>query len=213
MRPSAGFLLRFFSLAAALFALWSFGGLGDAYGRAVIAAAGPLMRLTSGFSVSAVRPTDHGLDVELRRAPGTAPAGAVNEVLLPYQPRELFSGVVPFLALVGATTTLPWRRRLRAAGLGLAGLFAFHFGLMLVGPYMTGLPQAQLGQLWMRRINAMIDVFYGFYGLVGYAALPFLLWFLLTQRGAAITPDRPETPAAPGSPRRASPAGSSGRNR
>ena len=34
----------------------------------------------------------------------------------------------------------------------------------------------------MRRINRLIDVVYAFYGLVGYAALPFLLWWLLTQR-------------------------------
>ena len=101
---------------------------------------------------------------------------------MPFQPRELFSGVIPFLALVGASTMVPWRRRLRAAGIGLAALFVFHMGLIVLGPYMTGLPQAQLGLVWMRRINRMIDVFYGFYGLVGYAALPFLLWWVLTQR-------------------------------
>jgi len=205
VRPSGGFLLRFFSLAAVLFALWSFAGFGDGYARAVIAVANPLVRITSGFWVSEVRPTDRGLDVVIRRGE--------QEVVMPYQPRELFSGLVPFLALVGATTALPWRRQLRAAGLGVAALFVFHLGLMLMGPYMTGLPQAQLGQLWMRRINAVIDVFYGFYGLVGYAALPFLLWFLLTQRRAPdVNGDRPGTPAGPDSPRRASPAASSGRN-
>ncbi|MEO8601187.1 MAG: hypothetical protein ABI629_01285 [bacterium] len=194
MRLSAGFLLRFFSLAAALFALWSFAGCGDAYARAVIAVSNPLIRVTSGFRVSDVRSTDRGVDVVIRRDQ--------QEVVMPYQPRELFSGVVPFLALVGATTALPWRRRLRAAGLGLAALFAFHMGLMLMGPYMTGLPQAQLGQLWMRRINAAIDVFYGFYGLVGYAALPFLLWFVLTQRGQMdVSQASPEIPAGRGSPR------------
>ena len=45
---------------------------------------------------------------------------------------------------------------------------------------MTGLPQARLGLLWMRRINRVIDVFYGSTA-VGYAALPFLLWWVLTQ--------------------------------
>ena len=100
---------------------------------------------------------------------------------MPFQPREQFSGLIPFLALVGASTALPWRRRLRAAALGVAALFVFHMGLALIGPYMTGLPQAQLGLEWMRRINRMIDVFYAFYGLVGYAALPFLLWWLLTR--------------------------------
>jgi hypothetical protein len=205
VRPSAGFLLRFFSLAAALFALWSFAGFGDGYARVVIAVANPLVRVTSGFRVSDVRPTDRGLDVMIRHDD--------REVVMPYQPRELFSGVVPFLALVGATAALPWRRRLRAAGIGLVAMFVFHMGLMLMGPYMTGLPQAQLGQLWMRRINAVIDVFYGFYGLVGYAALPFLLWFVLTQRSQIdVSAAPPETPAGRGSPRRASPAGSNDRN-
>jgi len=206
VRLSASFLLKFFSLAAALFALWSFGGLGDAYARAVIFVANPLVRVTSGFYISDVRPSEHGLDVMIRRD--------THEEVMPYQPRELFSGVVPFLALVGATATLSWRRRARAAGIGLAALFIFHMGLILIGPYMTGLPQAQLGQAWMRRINSLIDVFYGFYGLVGYAALPFLLWFVLTQRGqSGFSETPPETPAGRGSPRPASPAGSSGRSR
>jgi hypothetical protein len=102
--------------------------------------------------------------------------------LVPFQPREQFSGLIPFLALMGASTGLPWRRRLAAAAIGVGALFAFHVGLTLLGPYMTGLPQARLGQLWMRRINRVIDVFYAFYGLVGYAALPFLLWWALTRR-------------------------------
>ena len=49
---------------------------------------------------------------------------------------------------------------------------------------MTGLPQGHLTIEWVRRVNTMIDVFYGFYGLVGYAALPFLLWFWLAYRPA-----------------------------
>jgi hypothetical protein len=180
VRPSAGFLLRFFALAGVLFALWSFAGLGDLYSRAVIAAANPLVRLTSGFWVSQVNPKEGGLDVYIRRAGG---AGApVEDVLVPFQPREQFSGLIPFLALLGATTTLPRRRWLRAAAIGLAVMFVFHLGLALMSPYMTGLPQAQLGLVWMRRINRMIDIVYAFYGLVGYAALPFLLWWLLTQR-------------------------------
>jgi hypothetical protein len=162
VRPSAGFLLRFFALAGVLFALWSFAGLGDAWGRLTVALASPLVRVTSGFAIDRV---------------------------------EVFSGLIPFLALVGATTTVPWRRRLQAAAIGVAALLVFHLGLVLLGPYMTGHPQAQLGQAWMRRINSGINVFYGFYGLVGYAALPFILWWVLLQRHAL-------TPAAEDRPRR-----------
>ena len=181
MRPSAGFLLKFFGLAAGLFALWSFGGLGDFYARAVIAVANPLMRVTTGFWVSEVRPKEGGLDVFVRTADPSSPAARRDE-LVPFQPREQFSGLIPFLALVGASAGLTWRRRLAAAAIGLAALFVFHLGLTLMGPFMTGLPQARLGLIWMRRINRAIDVVYGFYGLVGYAALPFLLWWGLTQR-------------------------------
>lgn len=173
MRPSAGFLLRFFALAALLFALWSFAGVGDLYARIVTTVASPVVRVITGFWVSRVEPVPNGVDVHIRRGD--------TEVVMPFQPRELFSGVVPFLALVGASASLTWARRLRAAAIGLAALFVFHAGLMVVGPYMTGLPQAGLELVWVRRVNKLIDVFYGFYGLVGYAALPFLLWWLLVQ--------------------------------
>jgi hypothetical protein len=99
----------------------------------------------------------------------------------PFQPRELFSGLIPFLALVGVSANLTWARRLRAAAIGLAALFVFHAGLMVIGPYTTGLPQTGLELVWIRRVNKLIDVFSCFYGLVGYAALPLLLWWLLVQ--------------------------------
>ena len=189
MRPSAGFLLRFFALAAALFALWSFAGVGDLYARAVFAVANPPMRVFTGFWVDQVRPKDGGLDVYIRSADSPKVLGP--DELVPFQPREQFSGLIPFLALIGASAGLPWRRRLRAAAIGVVALFAFHIGLALMGPFMTGLPQARLGLVWMRRINHAIDVIYGFYGLVGYAALPFLLWWALTQRQeSSVTGDR-----------------------
>jgi hypothetical protein len=188
VRPSVGFLIRVLALVGALFALWSFAGVGDFYGRAVVAVARPLMFVASGFDIARVSPTEHGLDVVIRR-------DQIEEVM-PFQPRELFSGVITFLALVGASTMVPWKRRLRAAGIGLAALFVFHMGLIVLGPYMTGHPQAQLGVVWMRRINSVINVFYGFYGLVGYAALPFLLWWVLVQRHMPAVADAPvETPA------------------
>ncbi len=185
MRRSAAFLLRFFALAGVLFALWSFAGVGNAYARAVLAVADPLIWLLTGFHVSAITPTETGLEVFIARG--------ADQVAVPFQPREQFSGLIPFLALLSATLGIGWRRWLRALGIGVGVLFAFHVGLMLFGPYMTGLPQGHLPLLWMRRVNTAIDIVYGFYGLVGYAALPFLLWFWLVQRA---------TPAPAGAPRR-----------
>ncbi|MFN8643121.1 MAG: hypothetical protein U0802_16240 [Candidatus Binatia bacterium] len=192
MRLSLGFLGRVLALVGVLFALWSFAGVGDAYGRGVVAVARLPMWLASGFDVARIVPTGRGLDVVIRR-------GEIEEVM-PFQPRELFSGVITFLALVGASATVAWRRRLRGAAIGLAALFVFHAGLIVLGPYMTGHPQAQLGVVWMRRVNAVINVFYGFYGLVGFAALPFLLWWVLVQRHAPAIDDPP--PVAPPTRRR-----------
>jgi hypothetical protein len=148
--------------------------LGDLYGRAVVAVANPFMTALSGFYVSAVNPVSAGLDVIIRRGD--------TEAAIPFQPREIFSGLLPFLALVGATAGIGLKQRAKAIGLGVAILFVFHLGLMVLGPYMTGYPQARLGLIWMRRVNVAIDVLYGFYGLVGYAALPFFLWFWLAFR-------------------------------
>lgn len=181
MRVSAAFLLRTLALVGVLFALWSFAGFGDAYGRAVVHLASPLMRLASGFALERIDATPRGLNIVIRRE-------AIREVV-PFQPREIFSGVITFLALVGASTGLPWRQRLRAAGIGLAALVVFHMGLVILGPYMTGHPQATLGVVWMRRVNQVINVFYGFYGLVGFAALPFLLWWMLVG-SKSVTSDR-----------------------
>lgn len=177
MRPFAAFLLKFFAFAGAFFALWSFAGVADAYGRIVALVSEPLMWLLSGFHVSKTIATPAGLEIVLARDK--------LEVAMPMQPREMFSGLIPFLALLAASTDVAWRTRGRALAIGLCVLFAFHVGLMLFGPYMTGEPQASLPLVWIRRVNKLIDVLYGFYGLVGYAALPFLLWFWLVRRNAA----------------------------
>lgn len=186
MRPSATFLAKFLGLAGVLFALWSFAGVGDAYGRFVIAVSNPIIWAISGYQVDEVASKPGGLNVFVAKGPDRA--------LVPLQPREVFSGLVPFLALLGATAGLTWRRWLRALGIGLGLLFVFHCGLMLLAPYLTGLPQGELPTIeWVRRVNRVIDVFYAFYGLVGYAALPFLLWYWLTSS----TPESvPAPPAA-----------------
>ncbi len=178
MRLSPGFLLRFFGLAAVFFALWSFSGAGDFYGRLVITVARPFMERLTGCQVSEVRAVANGLSIDIQR---TDPSdGKVYQRTLPLQPREVFSGTIPFLALMLATSSLAWKQRASAVAIGSAILFAFHFGLMLIGPYLTGLPQAHLAPETIRGIvKPAINVLYAFYGLVGYAALPFLLWFWL----------------------------------
>ena len=172
MPRSAAFLGKFLLAAALLFALWSLARASDAYSRAVLFVADPLMWLFSGFHVVATTPTDAGLDIFIGKGG--------ERLLLPLQPRELFSGLIPFVALVAASRNLALAARLRALGLGIAALFAFHVGLMVIGPFL-----ATPHEDWVNRI---IDVTYGFYGLVGYAALPFLLWYWLTRPTEGIEP-------------------------
>jgi hypothetical protein len=161
-----------------LFALWSFAGLGDAYGRFVIAVATPIVEPLTDCRVAEVRSVEKGLSIDISR---TDPSdGRVYTRTVPLQPREVFSGLIPFLALILATAAMPWRRRVRAVAVGVAILFVFHLGLMLLGPYLTGLPQAHLAPETIRGVvKPTINVLYGFYGIVCYAALPFLLWFWL----------------------------------
>lgn len=165
MRRPTAFLARFFALAGVLFALWAVAGLSDWYSRLVLAVAHPFMWSITGFQLDGITPTGRGLDVFIRKEN--------QRILLPLQPRELFSGLVPFLALVGASRGLAFKRRLCAVGIGVGVLLIFHVGLMVLGPFL-----ATPHEDWVNRI---IDVLYAFYGIVGYAALPFLLWFWLTQ--------------------------------
>lgn len=173
MRLNVRFLAEFLLLAAALFALWSFAGLGDAYGRLVVSVSDPAIRAVTGFQVTRVLPQPAGLDVFIGRGG--------EEGKVPLQPREMFSGLLPFLALLGASAGVPLGRRLRAAVIGVGIFFVFHVGLMLLGVYFTGGPQGDWPKAWIKPLNSLIDVVYGFYGLVGFAALPFLLWFWLTR--------------------------------
>jgi len=174
VRPSIGFLLKLLGLGAVLFALWTFAGVGDSYGRFVIAVAAPFIAALTECTVRSVTASAKGLDIVLTRAG--------HDIVMPLQPREVLSGLIPFLALVGVTDGLSWRRRLRAIAIGLAIFFAFHVGLIFLGSFLTGLPQATLPPETIRNVvNPIINVIYGFYGLVGYAALPFLLWFWLAR--------------------------------
>ncbi len=178
MKLSPGFLLKFFGLAAVLFALWSFAGFGDAYGRFVVAVATPVIEIVTDCEVGEVRATHKGLSIDISR---TDPSdGRVYKRTVPLQPREVFSGLIPFLALMLATAGLPLKQRATAVATGVAILFVFHFGLMVLGPYLTGLPQAHLSPETLRGVvKPAINVLYGFYGIVCYAALPFVLWFWL----------------------------------
>ena len=110
---------------AALFALWSFAGVGDLYARAVIAVANPLVRLLSGFWVSEVHAEGRRprrLHPPRRRPP---PARRERRTCWSRSSRASSSPASSRSWPCSAPrTALTWRRRLRAAAIGLAALFA-----------------------------------------------------------------------------------------
>lgn len=177
MRPSAVFLSKFFLLAAVLFALWSRFGVSDLYTRAVVSVGNPVVWAVTGFRVTEFVPSNAGLKLRITRGSDTT--------IMQLNPREIFSGLIPFLALMGASVGLPWRRRVKSIAIGVGILFVFHIGLLVFGPFFAGGPQGGMSKEWVRRVNTAVDVTYGFYGLIGYAALPFLLWFWLARPGVA----------------------------
>jgi hypothetical protein len=171
VRPSAVFLGKFFPIAALLFALWARFGASDAYTRAVVSVGNPVIQAITGFRVTEFVPSDAGLKLRITRGSDTT--------IMQLNPREIFSGLIPFLALMGASVGLPWRQWTKAIAIGMGVLFVFHIGLLVFGPFFEGGPQGAMSKEWVHRVNTAVDVTYGFYGLIGYAALPFLLWFWL----------------------------------
>ena len=176
MRPSAAFLGRFLLIAGVLFALWSRFSASDLYTRVVATAGNPVVWAVTGFRVTEFVPTGEGLKLRITRGADTT--------IMQLTPREIFSGLIPFLALMGASPGLPWRRRVKAVAAGAGILFVFHIGMLVFGPFFAGGPQGAMSTEWARRVNTVVDVTYGFYGLIGYAALPFLLWFWLARPSA-----------------------------
>ncbi len=194
MRLSPAFLIKFFALAAIFFALWSFAGVSDAYGRFIVAIARPLVETLTDCQVAEVKEGPKGIAVLLSR---TDPQGKLYTRAIPLLPREVFSGIIPYLALMLATPGLAALLRGRQTAIGMGIFVVFHVGLILIGTYLTGLPQAHLAPETIRGVvQPMVNVVYGFYGLIGYAALPFLLWFWLGARASGMLPAW-GSPAAP----------------
>jgi hypothetical protein len=149
----------------------------DLYTRAVVSVGNPVVWAVTGFRVTEFVPSNAGLKLRITRGSDTT--------IMQLNPREIFSGLIPFLALMGASVGLPWRRRVKSIAIGVGILFVFHIGLLVFGPFFAGGPQGGMSKEWVRRVNTAVDVTYGFYGLIGYAALPFLLWFWLARPGVA----------------------------
>lgn len=83
---------------------------------------------------------------------------------------QLALGLLPLLALLGATPGLAPRRLAARAAVGVAALFALDLLIVLVYPWLVGDP------------NPVTDVLGTFLGLLTFVGGPVILWFVLTYQ-------------------------------
>ncbi|MBI4517470.1 MAG: hypothetical protein HY699_16830 [Deltaproteobacteria bacterium] len=159
------FLVRFLAAAAALFALWLAGGAAM-YSHMVL------------FCVRAVAALSAGLSVEVSSQAGHVTAvfiAGTRRLAMPLNLRESLAGVVPFIALVMASSGPPLLARLRAALTGMGIIYAVDVAVVSASPLML---ESRTGVT-----KALADVLSVFVMLAGLVALPFFLWLVLLGTG------------------------------
>ncbi|MCW5954861.1 MAG: hypothetical protein KIT69_21610, partial [Propionibacteriaceae bacterium] len=81
---------------------------------------------------------------------------------------QLALGLLPLLALLGATPGLGVRRVATSAAIGGAALFALDLLILVSYPWLVGAP------------SALTDILGTFLGLLTFVGGPVILWFVLT---------------------------------
>ncbi len=159
-RPA--FVLRFL----ALFALLIVGGWLTAaprgYAAALRLAAAGVSPLVTGWNLERRPPAADGRpQLWFRRG--------AEQLRLALGLEQLALGLLPLLALLGATPGLGAGAALRAATLGIAALFALDLLVVVLYP-------------WLVRPGALTDITGTFLGLLTFVGGPVILWFALTFR-------------------------------
>ena len=154
------FLARFVLWSAGVFAAWA-AFLARWY-IAVLVLLGPYFAAATGF----------GTEFEGK---GRATAvyfmnqGTRIQPALPLETASL--GLLPFVALVGATAWLPVLRRLEVGAVGTVTFILFHLVLFAVYPF------------FLTHSNFVFDSLGAFWALLAFGfGFPFLLWVALTRR-------------------------------
>ncbi|GIW41238.1 MAG: hypothetical protein KatS3mg076_1815 [Candidatus Binatia bacterium] len=166
---SPSFLARFVLWSAALFLCWHL-RVADLYVSALAQAGRESTRLLAGEAV---------------RLEGT---GRKTQAVFPYQGRTvavslstLADGILPFLALVAASSWLPVSKRLARACVGTLVLWLFHLSAFFAYPF------------FLARSGPIVDSFGAFWVVLGLVGLPFLLWLVLARgssEAAKLPPER-----------------------
>jgi hypothetical protein len=167
------FLARFVAWAAAAFILWAV--LVAEWYVSLLAALGPYVAAAVG---AAVEIQDRG---RATRAVFTSPAGPVGLHL-----ETAALGVLPFFALLGATTWCRLRHRLIAAAIGSVVFLVFHLTLFVAYPF------------FLSRGGLVVDSLGAFWAILIYCGFPFILWLVVLRIGTAARPaSTPPSASAP----------------
>ena len=145
---------------------------------AVLATLGWLTRAPHAYAIllrvagSVTCPLVNGWTLEDRTQPGGRQEiffrRGNDELRLALGLDQLALGLLPLLALLGATPGLGAHRLASRAAIGVAALFALDLLIVLAYPWLVGSP------------NALTDIVGTFLGLLTFVGGPVILWFVLT---------------------------------
>lgn len=149
------FLAAFFVLFAILLVLWSQSQASEAYTGLLLGVAGPVGAATHGWILE-------------RNAQGAAAwVHGAARVDLSIQFDALGVGLVPLIALLGATPAIAPRRRALLIAVGIVICFAFHLLVVVLFPLLVFYQ------------NPFTDVVGTFLGLTSFVGAPVIIWFAL----------------------------------
>lgn len=157
------FFAKFVVAAALLFVLWRI-GLAGAYAYAVLVMVTVLSPALSGYQVS-IGTGAHGITAFF--------AAGASRIELPFVLHEALAGVIPFVALMCASSGQTLRQWAERTGIGIAVLYLAHVAVLILSPLLV--------TEHARWVSRLIDVVYGFYAVAGFVGLPFSLWMILTR--------------------------------
>lgn len=155
-----GFVARFLLLFAVLAAVGWVSGAPRAYATALRVAGSITGPLLNGWTLEDRSAPGGRQEIYFRR--GT------DQLRLALGLDQLALGLLPLLALLGATPGLGARRLATAAAIGVGVLFGLDLLILAIYPWLVGTP------------NALTDILGTFLGLLTFVGGPVILWFALT---------------------------------
>jgi hypothetical protein len=150
------FLAIFFTLFAVLLVLWTSSQASERYTDLLLGISAPLGAATHGWI----------LERAAERTPAWVHGSARVDLSIQFD--ALGVGLVPLIALLGATPGIAPRRRAWLIAVGMVLCFTFHLIVVVLFP------------LLVYHKNAFTDVVGTFLGLTSFVGAPVIIWFALS---------------------------------